>query len=36
MDGWYGTVIALVVGVLFIGRGLPLTRGQVPPNRWYG
>ena len=23
-------------GVLFICLGLPLLRGRVPPNRWYG
>ena len=23
-------------GVLFIGLGLPLLRGRVPPNHWYG
>ena len=25
-----------LVGVLYIGLGLPLLRGLVPPNSWYG
>jgi uncharacterized membrane protein len=33
------SALALVfvgVGVLFIGLGVPLLRGRVPPNAWYG
>lgn len=25
-----------LVGVLYIGLGIPLLRGRVPPNSWYG
>ncbi len=26
----------LVVGGIFIGLSIPLIKGNVPPNRWYG
>ena len=29
-------ILAYVVAVLFVGLGLPLALGVVPPNRWYG
>lgn len=25
-----------LIGVLYIGLGLPLLRGRIRPNRWYG
>jgi uncharacterized membrane protein len=30
------TLLFAVVGVVYIGLGIPLLRGQVRPNSWYG
>ena len=30
------TLIYTFIGLLFIGLSIPLIRGKVPPNRWYG
>lgn len=30
------TLLFSLVGVLYIGLGIPLLRGRVPPNSWYG
>ena len=30
------TLLFSLVGVLFIGLGIPLLRGRVRPNSWYG
>jgi uncharacterized membrane protein len=29
-------VIFAAVGLVFISLGIPLLRGRVPPNQWYG
>jgi len=29
-------LLFLLVGVLYIGLGIPLLRGRIPPNRYYG
>jgi uncharacterized membrane protein len=28
--------IFIVVGIVFVGLGIPLLLGRVPPNSWYG
>lgn len=30
------TLLFSLVGLLYIGLGIPLYRGRVPPNFWYG
>lgn len=30
------TLLFSLVGVLYVGLGIPLLRGRVPPNSWYG
>ena len=29
-------LLFVAVGILFVGLGVPLLRGRVPPNDWYG
>jgi len=29
-------VAFILIGLLFIGLSIPIMRGRVPPNRWYG
>ncbi|MBN2028084.1 MAG: SdpI family protein [Actinobacteria bacterium] len=36
MEGFLSVLVSGVTGLLFIGLGLPLANGKVPPNRWYG
>ncbi len=30
------TLLFTAVGLVFVGLGVPLLRGRVPPNPWYG
>lgn len=36
MEDFMAVLISGITGLLFIGLGLPLANGKVPPNRWYG
>jgi len=36
MEDFLAVLISGVTGLLFIGLGLPLANGKVPPNGWYG
>jgi hypothetical protein len=32
----FALVTYLIAGLLFVGLSIPLLRGKVPPNPWYG
>jgi uncharacterized membrane protein len=32
----FAALLFLLVGVLYIGLGIPLLKGRIPPNRFYG
>lgn len=36
MENWIGVLLAAGMGLLFVAIGVPLMKGRVPPNRFYG
>lgn len=36
MEDFMAVLVSGITGLLFIGLGLPLANGKIPPNRWYG
>ena len=36
MEDFMAVLISGVTALLFMGLGLPLAYGKIPPNRWYG
>lgn len=35
-DNTIAALLFVIVGVIYIGLGIPLLLGRVPPNAWYG
>ena len=35
-DNTYAALLFSVVGIIYIGLGIPLLLGRIPPNGWYG
>ena len=35
-DNTYAALIFSIVGIIYIGLGIPLLLGRIPPNAWYG
>ena len=35
-DNTYAALLFSIVGILYIGLGIPLLLGRIPPNSWYG
>ena len=35
-DNTYAALLFWIVGLIYIGLGIPLLLGRVPPNSWYG
>jgi hypothetical protein len=33
---WLTFTTCAITGLLFVGLSIPLLRGKVPPNQWYG
>jgi hypothetical protein len=33
---WFTFLTCAITGLLFVGLALPLLRGKIPPNHWYG
>ena len=35
-DNTYAALLFSIVGIIYIGLGIPLLLGRIPPNAWYG
>jgi uncharacterized membrane protein len=35
-DNTYAALMFSLVGIIYIGLGIPLSLGRIPPNSWYG
>ena len=35
-DNTFAALLFIIVGVIYIGLGIPLLLGRIPPNAWYG
>lgn len=35
-DNTYAALLFSIVGIIYIGLGIPLLLGRIPPNSWYG
>lgn len=35
-DNTFAALLFVIVGVIYIGVGIPLLLGRIPPNAWYG
>jgi uncharacterized membrane protein len=35
-DNTFAALVFFIVGLVYIGVGIPLLLGRVPPNAWYG
>jgi|SRR5215510_14872065 len=35
-DNTFAALLFVIVGVIYIGLGIPLLLGRIPPNAWYG
>ena len=35
-DNTYAALLFPIVGIIYIGLGIPLLLGRIPPNAWYG
>jgi uncharacterized membrane protein len=35
-DNTFAALLFAIVGIIYVGLGVPLLLGRIPPNAWYG